>query len=236
MSQYLLMVLENEGAHGQQAPKAVANLIAEKAAFAEALRRDGALNDSGTLRPSREGRRLRRLGTRVEVNDGPFLDGGRALGAYYLVEASDAHHAAQIALSLPMLPEDTVEARPLMKCKVDAEKDGKPGKIFAFAVLGSAPNEEAWTAIMDRVDEETPSSFGEGFLGGGRLLPPKSGQRLVVESGLRAMLDGPFLESKEIIGGIFFMRMTSIEHAVRWAEGTHFLAHGALEIRELWRT
>jgi hypothetical protein len=30
--------------------------------------------------------------------------------------------------------------------------------------------------------------------------------------------------------------MTSIDEAVRWAGETRFVVHGALEIRELWRT
>jgi hypothetical protein len=49
-------------------------------------------------------------------------------------------------------------------------------------------------------------------------------------------MDGPFLESKEVIGGIFFMRMTDVDEAVRWARGTKFMKHGALEVRELWRS
>jgi hypothetical protein len=50
------------------------------------------------------------------------------------------------------------------------------------------------------------------------------------------MLDGPFLESKEVIGGLFFLRMTSIDEAVAWAAESRFVVHGTLEIRELWRT
>jgi hypothetical protein len=52
----------------------------------------------------------------------------------------------------------------------------------------------------------------------------------------RATVDGPFLESKEVIGGLLFLRLASIEDAVRWAAKTPFVVHGALEIRELWRT
>ena len=50
------------------------------------------------------------------------------------------------------------------------------------------------------------------------------------------MLDGPFLESKEVIGGLFFMRMPSIEEAVIWSRGTDHVRHGGVEIRELWRS
>jgi hypothetical protein len=38
-----------------------------------------------------------------------------------------------------------------------------------------------------------------------------------------------------VIGGLFIVRMTSIDEAVRWVGETRFVVHGALEIRELWR-
>ena len=50
------------------------------------------------------------------------------------------------------------------------------------------------------------------------------------------VVDGPFAESKEVIGGVFFMRMATQEEAVHWASQTPFVVHGMLEIRELWRT
>jgi hypothetical protein len=58
----------------------------------------------------------------------------------------------------------------------------------------------------------------------------------VTRSERRATFDGPFLESKEVIGGLILLRMTSLDEAVRWAGGTRFVVHGTLEIRELWRT
>jgi hypothetical protein len=237
MVDYLLMVLENEDAHASAAPKAVANLIAEQAAFAEGLRRGGTLKDSGRFRPSKEGKRVRRVGDRAEVHDGPFVEKGRALGGYYAVEAKDLEHAAELALQCPVLPSDEVEVRPIMKGRFDADKDGKPGKIFAFGVLGNAATEEGWVAVMDRIDAESAGiSHGGGGLGGVRLLPPKAGRRVATDGGRRAMFDGPFLESKEVIGGLMFIRMTSIDDAVRWASETRAVVHGTVEIRELWRT
>ena len=229
MTQYMLMVLEDESAHAAQSPKAMAELIDERAKFIEGLRREGRLRDSGRLRPSTEGKRVRPK----QVEDGPFAEEGKALGAYYCVEAASAEEAAKLAMRCPALPSDEIDVRPLMKGNVDADKDQKPGKIFACAVLGNAPNEEAWVQIMDRIDADTSRRFPENsFLGGVRLQPPKTGKRVA----RRAMFDGPFLESKEVIGGVFFLRMASIEEAVAWASETRFIAHGALEIRELWRT
>lgn len=237
MSEWMLMVTEDERAHASEPAKSVATLIAEQAAFADGVRRRGKLVDAGRLRPSSEGKRVRRTGERLLVTDGPFADDGRALGAYYCVRADSADEAARLASECPMLASDEVDVRPIMKGNVDADKQGKPGKVFAFGVLGNAATEDAWIAIMDRIDAQTQNRFpATGSCGGVRLMPPKTGRRVAIDGGRRAMFDGPFLESKEVIGGIFFLRMTSMEEAVRWASETPFVSHGALEIRELWRS
>jgi hypothetical protein len=236
VTEYLLMTREDEDAHASQSPKAMSELIEKSAAYADALRRAGQLKDSGRLRPSKDGKRVRREGGRLEVRGGPFAEEGKALGGYYWVEAS-FDEATELAAKAPVLPADEVDARPVMKGMCPKDKEGKPGKIFACAVLGSTKTEEAWVEVMDRIDEETRGRFPEAwFLGGLRLDPPTSGRRVVARGERRATFDGPFLESKEVIGGLFLVRMASIEDAVRWAAETPFVAHGALEIRELWRT
>ena len=228
MGETMMLILEDEGAHAAQAPAEMAELIEKRAQFTGALRRDGKLRDSGRFRPSKEAKRVRAGG----VEDGPFAEDGKTLAAYYWVDA-DVADAAKLATDCPVLASDAIDVRPLMKGNVQPGKDDKPGKIFAFAVLGNRPNEDEWVKLMDRIDAETHASFpDDSFLGGVRLDAPKLGRRVV----RRAMHDGPFLESKEVIGGVFFLRMSSIEDAVAWARETRFVVHGALEIRELWRS
>jgi hypothetical protein len=237
VTEYLLMTLEDEHAHSSQSPKAMSELLEKSAAYAEELRRAGRLADRGRLRPSKEGKRVRREGDRLEVRDGPFAEEGKALGGYHWVRADGLDQATELAARAPVLPTDAIDVRPLMKGSVPADKEAKPGKIFACGVLGSTRTEEAWVEVMDRIDEETRGRFPEAsFLGGLRLEPPKSGRRIVTPGERRATFDGPFLESKEVIGGLLLLRMTSIDEAVRWAGETRFVVHGTLEIRELWRT
>jgi len=237
MTEHMLMVLEDEHAHASQLPREMAKLIEERARFEGELRRAGSLRDSGHLRPSKEGRRVRKGGGASLVQAGPFAEDGKALGAYCWVESPSVEEAAKLALAYPALATDEIDVRPLMKGRVDAGKETLPGKLFAFAVLGNAQTEEAWVKTMDRIDESTRGALsGPAFVGGVRLQAPKSGRRVRDQGERRAMLDGPFLESKEVIGGVFFARMASIDDAIAWAMGTAFALHGALEIRELWRT
>ncbi|HXN32692.1 MAG TPA: YciI family protein [Polyangiaceae bacterium] len=236
MAEYLVTTLEDEHAHASQSPKAMSELIERSAAFVDELRRAGRLKDSGRFRPSKEGKRVRRDGDRLDVRDGPFAEGGRALGSYCWVEASSVEEAAEIAARAPALPSDEIDVRPLIKGMCAKDKEAKPGKLFGCAVLGNTKTEEAWIEVMDRIDEETRGRFPEAsFLGGLRLEPPRSGRRIAMRGERRATFDGPFLESKEVIGGLFLVRMRSIDEAVRWAGNTRFVVHGALEIRELWR-
>jgi len=237
VSDYLVMTLEDESAHASQPPKAMAELIEKSAAYAEGLRRDGRLKDRGRLRPSKEGKRVRREGGRLAVHDGPFAEEGKALGGYTWVQANNIDEAARLAEQAPILATDAIEVRPLLNGTPPADKEAKPGKIFACAVLGNRETEEAWVEVMDRIDEETRGRFPEAsFLGGLRLEPPRSGRRVATRGERHATFDGPFLESKEVIGGLLLLRMANIDEVVRWAGGTAFVVHGTLEIRELWRT
>ncbi len=236
MADYLLLLLEDENAQASQSPQAMAELIEKRASFVEGLRRSGHLSDSGRFRPSKEGKRARHDGTRLRVVDGPFSEEGKALGGYYWVRADSVEEAAKLARECPTLAADEIDVRPLMKGMCQSDKEAKPGKVFGFAVLGNSTSEAAWVKVMDRIDAETDPVAASGFVGGLRLEPPSSGRRVATRAERRATFDGPFLESKEVIGGVFFLRATNIEEAVRWAAMTHFVVHGTLEIRELWRS
>ena len=215
MGEYMLIVLEDAAAHAAQAPAAIATLIDERARFADELRRAGALRDCGWFRRA-----------------GAIVEDGKLFAGYYWIDAPSVDDAARIATAVPVLAVDEIAVRPLMKGKIEGDKE-KPGKIVGCVVRGSGASEAAWTSVMDRIDAETHAGFpAVGFLGGNRLEAPSTGRRVRER---RAMQDGPFLETREVIGGVFFVRMANVEDAVRWAQTTPFVVHGTLEIRELWR-
>jgi hypothetical protein len=237
MPEFMILIHENEREQERMAPSETRQLIEAHTTYVKALKAAGAYRDGERLRPSAEGRRVRARAGRAEVVPGPFAEQDRALAGFYLVHADDLAAAVSLAESCPMAAGDTLDVRPLMKGEVRADKTDARGKTFAFAVLGDAPNERAWVDVMDRIDAETRGHFEpDRFLGGVRLEPPGRGRQVVSRGGKRAMMDGPFLESKEVIGGLFFMRMASIDEAVEWAATTKFVQHGALEVRELWRS
>jgi len=49
------------------------------------------------------------------------------------------------------------------------------------------------------------------------LLPEGARARVVVSGGKRTFLDGPFAETKELLGGFYLIDVTSREEAIQWA-------------------
>ena len=75
-------------------------------------------------------------------------------------------------------------------------------------------DEELFTAHM-RFNEEMHKAgvlvASEGLNPGGQ------GARIEVTKGTRAVVDGPFAESKELIGGLYIIEVASREEAIEWA-------------------
>jgi hypothetical protein len=231
----MLMIVESDAEDGALSPSETKALVEDYASYERRLRARSAYLDGERLRPSSEGRRVSMSDGRPRVDEGPF--GDRALSAYYVLEAEGLENALALAQDCPASPGAELDLRPLMKGRLDTDKTSRQGRVFAYAVLGAAPNEQAWIDVMDHIDERTQGCFPpDRFLGGVRLLEPGRGRRVTSTGGRRAVFDGPFLESKEVIGGLFFMRMASMDEALSWAADSEFVKHGTLEIRELWRS
>ena len=235
MGKFMVMTLENEAEERKVTPSETNALVESHAAYEQKLRAVSAYVDGERLRPSSEGRRVSSRDGQPRIDAGPFDDS--VLSGYHVLEAEGLDAAVKLSEDCPMSPGAELDVRPVMKGSFHPDKKSQQGRVFAFAVLGTAPGEQAWIGVMDRIDESTRDGFpADRFLGGVRLQEPGRGRRVASAGGRRAVFDGPFLESKEVIGGLFFMRMAGLDEAVDWACRSAFAKHGALEIRELWRS
>jgi hypothetical protein len=246
MSQFMVMIHEHEATEVALGPAETQSLLEARVSYEKNLHAASVYRDSERFRPSAEGRRVRRRDGQVQVDVGPFEE--KAFGAYYVVEAPSLDAAVALAQDCPVSPGAELDVRPVMRGNLSPDKASQPGRVFAFAVLGSAPSEQGWINLMNCIEEtardaRARSGYDEiaGFpaarrLCGVRLEAPGRGRGIVSTGGRRAVFDGPFLESKEVIGGLFFMQMASLEAAVQWASEKPFVQYGAAEIRELWRS
>jgi hypothetical protein len=65
------------------------------------------------------------------------------------------------------------------------------------------------------------------------LAPPTEARTLRVRRGERLVVDGPFAETKEVLGGYYIVEAESLDAAVEWAKRLRHDADGSLEVRPL---
>jgi hypothetical protein len=81
---------------------------------------------------------------------------------------------------------------------------------------------QAWTDKMHSEGRHVSSEkLGEE---GGKLLTLKK-DRLII-------IDGPYVETKEVVGGYFLFRAANYEEAIKLARDCPFLEDGRIEIRQ----
>jgi hypothetical protein len=68
----------------------------------------------------------------------------------------------------------------------------------------------------------------------GRLRPVATASTVRVKDGKAQILDGPFLESKEQLGGYFLIDVADQDAAIAWAARCPAAGHGTVEVRALW--
>lgn len=65
------------------------------------------------------------------------------------------------------------------------------------------------------------------------LHPPSSGTRVKFSGGKTTVVDGPFAEAKEVIGGFWMIQVKSQEEAVEWAKRAPMLDGDIIEVRRV---
>lgn len=67
------------------------------------------------------------------------------------------------------------------------------------------------------------------------LNPSAPGARIAVANGKRYVVDGPFAESKELVGGFYLIDVSTLDEAIQWAlrAPSGFGSDDILEVRQL---
>ncbi|QGF22826.1 YciI family protein [Raineyella fluvialis] len=114
MPQYLLSVHHgDEDAMGQGAP--AEQILADVAAFNNALLADDRMVFAGGLLPASEARVVDATGPKVEMRRGTFLPGALQLGGFWVVRAADATEALELAERASAACRLAVEVRPFQE-------------------------------------------------------------------------------------------------------------------------
>lgn len=103
-------------------------------------------------------------------------------------------------------------------------------KGYESAPPGTMPEAEAVAAMM---------KYNEALQAAGVLLsldglhPPSMGARVSFEGGKPRVTDGPFIETKEVLGGYWMIRVASKQEAIEWASRCPAGDNEIIEVRQV---
>jgi hypothetical protein len=110
-------------------------------------------------------------------------------------------------------------------------------------LLMAYTDENAWPK-MSKEDQEKGlaayMAYGEAlrksgvFVGSNRLKPTSSSTTVRVTNGKSQVLDGPYVDSKEQLGGYFLIEVPDLDAAISWASRCPAAGHGVVEVRPVW--
>jgi hypothetical protein len=66
------------------------------------------------------------------------------------------------------------------------------------------------------------------------LTPPAAGARVTFAGGKAKVMDGPFAEAKEAIGGYWMIQVKSRDEAIEWAKRCPAGPGDVIEVRQVW--
>jgi len=93
---------------------------------------------------------------------------------------------------------------------------------------------EQWQSVM-----EAHTTFHRELTEAGALVdtsplaPPAEARTIRLRRGERMVVDGPFAETKEVLGGYYLIEAESLAAAVQWAGRLRHDADGSIEVRPL---
>lgn len=225
---------------------------------------DGHMLDAGAaLQPARTAKFLRYLNGKVIVTDGPFIETKELLGGVGLLEAVDMAQAVELLSKHPGLRYgSTFEIRPVneetlkRKETVLAATGTTPTAVDPhaqkFASIGYINEQGGFSKNKDEFEDLVKQciAFDEErvrsgqWLSGVGLLTSQHAKTLRSKAGKVVVTDGPYAETKEVLGGIVVLAFKDLSEAVEVLSKHPALQFGVTieirpiheEIDERWNT
>lgn len=232
--EYMLLFVDRKGA-----PAGEPAGMAELKGFAGELARQGKLRRSAPLCPESAGSRIRAREGQAFVTDGPFAESKEVVGGFWILQVASREEAIEIARRAYELGEPRPHARHgLIEVHGVQFRDAAadPGKgipfLFAFRM-------EPGSTHCDGAKLQEMIAFGDTLKREGKFVetaplakePPPA--RVETHAGRTLVIDGPFAESKEMLGGYSLVRAASRAEAIEIAKRYPHARWGPVEVREL---
>ena len=104
-------------------------------------------------------------------------------------------------------------------------------------------NEKGWSHLTPEQQQQGMAAYmayGEALrkanalIGSNRLRNTEAATTVKVNDGKTQVLNGPYVDTKEQLGGYFLIEAADLDAAIAWAARCPGAAHGSVEVRPVW--
>lgn len=97
--------------------------------------------------------------------------------------------------------------------------------------MSKAEQEQGYKAYMAYTEALKKAS---AWVGSNRLQPIATATTVKIANGKQQVLDGPYVDSKEQLGGYYLIEAQDLDAAIAWAARCPGASHGTIEVRPVW--
>lgn len=184
---------------------------------------------------------------RTQITTGPFAETTEQLGGFYLLELDNLDEAISVASRLPPAKSGTVEIRPILHLSgLPAERfelsRQDDGSLRAYILL-CYDDEDYWRSVgseshhaaMEEAVSITHELDAHGqFISASPLHPIATATSVRIRNGQRLVSDGPFAETREVLGGYYLILAPNQQEAASVAARHPGNCVGTVEVRPLY--
>jgi hypothetical protein len=159
------------------------------------------------------------------MQKGPFAESKDSIGGFVILKVRSIEEAVEWATKFAsLLGEAEIDIRPVTEAWDLGMGEKPPGLattryLATYKRRGAEGSVALSTERAARVSEQLGEMERAGVLiSSVHLEPDAKGACLVMSNGKPLVIDGPFTESKELLGGFVIVSEESLRAAVGWAE------------------
>jgi hypothetical protein len=241
---YMFLIYGAEGAWTEDERTAC---MIESMGLCEELAAQGKFVTSSPLESVTTSQTVRVRDGQALVTKGPFAETTEQLGGYYILDLDDLDEAIAVAAKLPPAKKGTVEIRPLYPL------DGLPAPRHRPTEMGNVSrkpymllcydDEAAWrnrgpdalhVAMTEALAIVRDLNDSGRYMSASPLHSSDTATCVRVRNGKRTITDGPFTETKEVLGGYYVILAENPEQAMQVAAKHPGARFGSVEVRPLF--
>jgi hypothetical protein len=118
-------------------------------------------------------------------------------------------------------------------------------EVFMQYLLALYASESGWNTLTPEQQQQGYVAYmaytealktAGAYVGSNRLQPVSTATTVRLADGKPQVLDGPYVESKEQLGGYYLIEAADLDAALAWAARCPGAGHGIVEVRPVWAT